>query len=38
VNPKTVQLLARHSDIKVTLAAYAKVGTDDLKDAINKLP
>jgi len=37
-NAKVVQTLARHSDPKMTLGVYAKLGRDDERDALALLP
>ena len=38
VAPKTAQILARHSDIKMTLNIYTHVNQEEQMDAINSLP
>lgn len=34
VHPKTAQILARHSDINLTMAVYTKLGIDDTASAV----
>ena len=38
VSPKTAQLLARHSDIKLTMQIYTHVNPEEQAKAINSLP
>ena len=38
VHPRVAQELARHSDIKLTLARYTHVHRNDLSDAVSRLP
>jgi integrase len=38
VHPKTAQLLARHSDINLTMNAYTHLGMVDLSAAVDSLP
>ena len=37
VSPKTAQMLARHSDIRLTMEVYTHVDQNDQIDAIRKL-
>lgn len=37
VSPKTVQMLARHSDIKLTMQIYTHVNPEEQAKAINAL-
>ncbi len=38
ISPKTVQTLARHSDIRLTMNLYSHVNLEDQSAAISKLP
>ena len=38
ISPKTVQTLARHSDIRLTMNLYSHVDLEDQSAAISKLP
>jgi len=38
VNPKTAQLLARHSDPRLTLGVYSHIEVIDLSASINQIP
>ncbi|MFM9067562.1 MAG: hypothetical protein ACKOUR_09570 [Planctomycetota bacterium] len=38
VRPKVAQMLARHSDIRLTLGIYAHAELTDQTAAINRLP
>ncbi len=38
VNPKVAQVLARHSDIKLTMDTYTKIGADDQRVGLESLP
>ncbi len=38
VNPKVAQVLARHSDIKLTMDIYTKIGADDQRAGLESLP
>ena len=38
VSPKTAQVLARHSDIKLTMNIYTHIGLEEQLNAINSLP
>jgi len=38
ISPKTVQTLARHSDIRLTMNLYSHVDLADRSDAISRLP
>lgn len=37
LHPKRAQQLARHSDINLTMAAYTKLGDDELRDAMGEV-
>ena len=38
VAPKTAQMLARHSDIKLTIQIYTHINAQEQADAIKSLP
>lgn len=38
IHPKTAQILARHSDIQLTMKVYTKLGKNEVADALKALP
>ncbi len=38
VNPKVAQVLARHSDIQLTMDTHTKIGADDQRAGLDSLP
>lgn len=38
IHPKTAQILARHSDIQLTMRVYTKLGKNEVADALKAMP
>ena len=38
IHPKTAQILARHSDIQLTMKVYTKLGRNEVADALKAMP
>jgi hypothetical protein len=37
-HPKIATILARHSDVSITLDIYASIGRDEIRKAVDRLP